>query len=454
MAAYLVDHMVADLMELQDEQVEVSIDNSFIRQQPDNLYGNNELTGMEGEQTLSGQAHALIRRLLECKWLTSVPDENSLDELLIVPDYAILVLDVLHSIVHPIDKPYNSFVYSTYSVLRTANEERDYMFPALQSAYDHTQDLLASLRALLHNIHKFYQSLQERQDIRGLLEEHFDEYQVLVAAKTYHPLKTVDSVHRFRPRILSLLREWLQDSEVLDLLVQSMRTHRSGIQDDTARYEIIRMIQFILDSFETMDSFLHEIDRRNSAYSRASVERIQYLLNSDRNTKGKLVELLKHLPKLQDTEQMSTSSILPEMEKLPIFRVEYTDSYGLFTEPTRRQRGKTQPLKTKDKVPDVLFAAEADELIERAKSLFSNEHIIEFILSQMPAEGILEAHALTIDEVEDFLRTMVAVIKADESDIPYSLAWDDEADAVIVNGYRIPALTFKRLIGEKSHHSL
>ncbi|WP_281171099.1 Wadjet anti-phage system protein JetA family protein [Alicyclobacillus contaminans] len=437
LVGYLVHHMMTDLMALMENPEDEETVNPG-----DSLGRTGMVTEADTETTLSGRAHALVRRLLETGWLTAVPDESSLDEILLIPDYAIAILDVLHSIVHPVDKPYNSFVYSTYSVLRTANEERDYMFPALQGAFDNTQALLGSLRALLHNIHKFYQSLQQRNDIHSLLQEHFDEYQMLVAARTYHPLKTVDSVHRFRPRILTILRNWLLDVEVMDLLVQSMQTHRGGIDAGEARYEIIRMIQFIIDSFESMDSFLREIDRRNSAYSRSSVERIQYLLNTDRDSKGKLVEILKRAPKLTDDRP---SPLYQAMAELPVYRVELADPDGLYTEPRRRQRGKPQPLRTRTDVADARFAEEARELVERANSLFSHERVVQFILSRMSADGVLHARDLRLNEVEDYLRTMVAVIKSDEPDIPYRITWDEAERSVRVGRYKIPAITFLKI---------
>jgi len=449
LVSYLVDHMMTDLLALLADG-DVDSDGTGGAEGGSQVstveigarFGSADSVDVLDAVTLSGQAHALVRRFIETGWLQTMPDDSSLDELLLVPDYAVAILDVLHSIVHPVDKPYNSFVYSTYSALRTANEERDYMFPALQSAYDNTQSLLGSLRVLLHNIHKFYQSLQQRRDIQGLLAEHFDEYQVLVAAKTYHPLKTVDSVHRFRPRILAILRGWLTDGEVLDILVESFHTHRPSGEVGDARYEVIRMVQNIIDSFDTMDSFLREIDRRNSAYSRASVERIQYLLNTDRDVKGKLVEILKRAPKLTDT---SSSALYEALQTLPVYRVAVADPEGLYTEPTRRERGQPEKLRTEFEVSDQAFEAEAQELLERAQSLFSHRRIVDFIMSQMPADGRLEASDLHLSDMGDYLRTMVAVIKADEQDIPYRLTWDDAQQAVVVGPYTIAPIVFSEV---------
>ena len=395
--------------------------------------------GVEAELgTLSGRAHALVRRLIQTGWLEAMPDDSSLEELLLVPDYSSQLLEVFDSIVHPQEQRYNSYVYATYSALRTANEEREYMYQALQSAYDNTRALLESLKGLLHNIHKFYQNLQKQTEVRDLLAEHFDEYQVLVAAKTYHPLKTVDSVHRFRPRILELLRNWLTDEEVLSQLAHG---DSAEVENDSGerRYEAVRRMQFIIDSFDSMDSILREIDRRNTAYNRASVERIQYLLNTDRDVKGKLVSILRQAPKLEDT---TPSKLVAEMAQLPIYRVRTADPDTLYTEKKRRVRGKPQPLNLQEETPAVLFAAEAEQLMERAQSLLSDEQIIAFLLRQMTDESVLEAKDLTLNDVEDYLRTLVAVIKSDEAAFPFDLEWDEASGSLLVNGYTIPAMRF------------
>ncbi|MCL6547674.1 MAG: DUF5716 family protein, partial [Alicyclobacillus sp.] len=271
------------------------------------------------DTTLSGRAHALVRKLVETGWLQAVTDGSGLDETLIVPRYASVLLDALFAVVEPVQQRYNAFVYSVYSNLRTANEERDeFMLQALQSAYDATVALRENLRALLHNIHTYYQNLHLRQDIRALLAEHFDGYQLAVTIATYHPLKTFDSVYRFRPRILQILRDWLALPSLLQRMSAALRQQRQDLDDAAARAEVVHLIQFIADTFESLDSLLRDIDHRNAAYNRASVERLQYLLNSDRDIKGKLVQLLRALPPLH---ARTAPPLLAEMATLPLYEV-------------------------------------------------------------------------------------------------------------------------------------
>lgn len=357
-----------------------------------------------------------------------------------MPQYASVLLDALHAIVEPVQQRYNAFVYSVYSNLRTANEERDeFMLQALQSAYDATVALRENLRALLHNIHTYYQNLHLRQDIRDLLAEHFDGYQLSVAIATYHPLKTFDSVYRFRPRILQILRDWLAAPSLLHRMSAALRQQRQELDDLAARGEVVRLIQFICDTFESLDDLLREIDHRNAAYNRASVERLQYLLNSDRDIKGKLVQLLRALPPVH---ARTPSPLLSAMAELPLYEVRYFDPDALYTEPKRRQRGQPQPLRRPSGADDAAFAAEAKELLERANALFSQQRIAEFILSQMDEHGKLPASALHLPEWDDFIRAIVAVVRGDEPEMPYEIEWDEKTQTVAVGAYRIPALTF------------
>jgi hypothetical protein len=58
----------------------------------------------EGEEAvpeaedLPARAHAVVRRLVETGWVVAVMDDSSLEELLLVPRYASVLLEALHAI--------------------------------------------------------------------------------------------------------------------------------------------------------------------------------------------------------------------------------------------------------------------------------------------------------------------------------------------------------------------
>ena len=123
------------------------------------------------------------------------PTAHTVEEYVALPDYSVRILQVLHELCEDKPKAYNSL----YSNLSQAQAERgDFMAEALVASWQLTDRLVDSLKSLHNNMRSYYLALQEQDAVRELLREHFDRYQVLLADKTYRPLKTFDSVPRFR----------------------------------------------------------------------------------------------------------------------------------------------------------------------------------------------------------------------------------------------------------------
>ena len=66
--------------------------------------------------------------------------------------------------------------------------------------------LVDELKLLFNNIKRYYQRISELSDVNTLLEEHFDRYKEQIVDTVYYPLKTIDSVPRFKYAILSMLK--------------------------------------------------------------------------------------------------------------------------------------------------------------------------------------------------------------------------------------------------------
>lgn len=132
-----------------------------------------DLYGPGEDVNLSGRSHFLLRKFVETGWLEPEPDLASFEECYVVPGYASKLLNLFYDILHGKPVEYNGFVYSTYSNLRTAEQDRDeHMYDALKQAHRATEALWISLRELLDNIRLYHQRLQEQEEVRELLAEH------------------------------------------------------------------------------------------------------------------------------------------------------------------------------------------------------------------------------------------------------------------------------------------
>lgn len=392
------------------------------------------------EKNLSSMAHFLLRKLESCGWIEKEYAKDSFEEYVVVFDYSIKILNALHDIADITPKEYNSYVYSTYSLLKTANDERNgYMYNALSKAFENTNQLVDELKSLLNNIRRYHQALGGESEIQEILKGHFDEFNELIADRIYHPLKTFDSVPRFKTPILNIIREWMFDEKILDSMIEAAVIRRIYKSDDEASEAIISMMGSIIDTYEHIDSLLYEIDRKKAAYTRASVEKMQYLLNTDRSIKGKLIEILKYI----SCDGQKNREVLEGMENsADIFPVKYMDEFSLYTREYRDRKIYSEPLKIDSSYDEGAFKDEMEDLKERVKNSFTNKRVMEFMKLQFGEKSQIESGDFKLAGDEDFIMLILGALKHDDQDSFYSVEFGN--GYVKLGGYRLPCMVFRR----------
>ncbi len=389
-----------------------------------------------GEINLSGRAHFLLRRFQETGWLEPEPDIASFEECYVIPGYAGKLLNLFADILQGRTVEYNGFVYSTYSSLKTADQDRDeYIYDALKHSHQATQQLWASLRELLDNIRLYHQRLQKQVEIKSILAEHFDQFRLLISDKIYHPLKTFDSVPRFKQRIVAILRAWLRDPALLGEMARIAVRRGEHHDEAETRGRVIVMIGEIIDTYDRLDEILSQIDRKNAAYTRASVERMQYYLNTDRDIRGKLVEVIKALP------GHTTAARLPAgaaAEGLPLYAGGFVEEDSLYTEPQRRKEHRPSASEQWPGATDAEIKAELAELHQRLQQIYSHRKVVDYIMAQLKTRSSLTTAELELAGSEDFIKLLLAVVKTGETGLPYRVEFKD--GYLYLNGFRLPEL--------------
>lgn len=410
-----------------------------------------ELEGEEGalslDDNLSSRAHFIIRKFLDTGWLEREQDARTFTEQFILPVYASKLLCLISDLLHGKDIEYNGFVYSTYSILKTADEERDeYMYDGLRQAYQLTDNLQNSLRELLANLRFYHQRLQEQFEVKEILVEHFDIFRAKVSDKIYHPLKTFDSVPRFKARIIKIIKSWLLTPSLIEKMAETAQKRGAASNIEDCRQEVIMVLGEIQDIYQEIDKMLNAIDKKNSAYTRASVERMQYFLNTSQDSKGKLIEILKKVATAKDSTAEDRARALL-IQDLPLFQQNYVDEYSLYVEPKKKREHQPVDSNLSSEISDQEMAQEIQDFQARLKSVFSHRKVVEYILNQLGTQGLLRSQDLQLEDDEDFIKLILATVKADE-DVPYNIEFSE--DYLLVNGYRIPQMLIeKRKAGDR-----
>lgn len=388
---------------------------------------------MEG---ISGKAHLLLRKLKETGWLEVEYERDSFDENITIPDYAIEVIELLYDLSSERIKEYNSYVYATYAALQNSKENPDYLYQALQAAYQNTVKLVDELKLLFNNIKRYHQRITDQLNVNDLLAEHFDRYKEQVVDTIYYPLKTIDSVPRFKYAILSVLNGWLLDDKMISDIVEQGISRHIFPDEENGKEEVLSMINSIADTYDSIETMITDIDRKHVEYTSASIDRIRYMMNADRSAKGKLVELLKHVGEKEIYFEMNRAA--------QAYRHSFMDMQSLYDRVKRtvKTEGKPLPLQEREENPDLVQSFLSD-----VRKQYSNQKIDDYIEGCFKGRPEFCTEDLTMEGPEDFILFLLGTLRGRERSAGYRAEFGE--GNVDCQGYSLPRIRFVKKKAEK-----
>jgi hypothetical protein len=393
----------------------------------------------ESGLTVSGKARLILSRFIKTGWVDKEFKDGSFIEIITPRSYAIPVLKLLSELGDGSLHEYNSLVFATFSGLKQAvTETNAHLYEAVLSARTNTEQLQYSLRTLYHKIRGFLRGIAPQQDVNALLQDHFNEYKQM-SDRVYHPIKTMDSVHRYMVPIQNLLAEILANEDI----VQSMRERAVSIKkydnESQADDEIIKAIDYVMDFYQTVGNLVSEIDRKHSNYTKSSIEKIQYLMTADQTIKGKLTDILRTYASAGEDQRERLMTIMNG--HIHAARQEVLDERSLYHKNVRSRRLDREALAVEP----------ADDFIELAESYLARQ-----INSGYPAAKIrafvdnlfidgrhdIEAEDIRITCDSDFILLILAVIRQGERNMPHLV--ELKSGRVEQNGYFIPNMVIRK----------
>ena len=252
-------------------------------------------TLLENEYSLSGRAHFIVRKLKLNGWIT-IETESDFVDYVTLPNYSIKIIQILYDITHISEQESFTYVYSTYSSLKTANENKEpfEVYAALYDGVVRTEQLVESLKSVYHGITAYNQQQLDLINVNTVLTMHYDRFRQEIAEKILRPLKIRDSVPKYKHPIEMILKSWLVDDDLLDALAEYSLHNRKFETKEQCFEDINKKIYYIIDTYNRLEKdYINIIDSKNRAYTRATTQKIDYLLNSDQSVKGNLISIMK-----------------------------------------------------------------------------------------------------------------------------------------------------------------
>jgi len=399
----------------------------------------------EDNGTMSSHAHSLIRKLARHGWIDIEYGSDSFEEMVTIPDYSFRFIRVIYEISsNTRDAEYNRYVYGTYSVLKTSTESGQEFTTAVNAAYSQTYELTQKLRLLLNNIKRYHKQLADSSDMNLILYEHFDDFKATLADKIYYPIKTFDSVHRYKMPILTYVKDWLSEESIIEQMMEEVWSieRQKGSKNEievkqAARTEAISKMVKIVDIYNGIDDLLGIIDKKNSDYTKATFERIDFLINTDRSVKGKVKELIKVLgsdPSDKWYDRIEGS--------LSINRQEALDEQSLY-KPRKRKARRDVRREGVREMTDAQSAIDgAEDFKQFVQHTYSQKKIYQHVLNLLNEKERIHVSEIDIEDDHDYISTVLGVLNGEDKKSGYNVEYGDEK--MTKNRYTVPEFEFVR----------
>lgn len=389
-------------------------------------------------EILEPVATRILNWLLKNHWLRKVDDYNNMTTYIVIPDYAAVFVDAFSHLAGEDEDETQVYIQNVYAILFAFRNDPRANIGLLKTALVNTRKLNKSLQDMLHNVDKFFESLLKQDNYRDLLKEHLDGYVQEIVQKKYHILKTSDNFYLYKADIKQLLQEMRQNTQWLDSVCRKNKQLR-GIE--LTMEDICDQLDLIEKGFSDIEHRIMNMDREHTQYIRATVTRLNYLLNTEDNMKGLVIQLLNALAENQGGDEAEE-----KVKKISgIINLSYPAvlSKKSFYKRRKAKQNFLDGLEADEKQEKELSKEDILKL-NKMKKRYSSQQIEAFVEEHM-TDGYFMVNKDTINDNESFEKLVLAYDQSIRKGS--SFAVESIGEELIDNGQFVyPEITFRKKI--------
>lgn len=387
----------------------------------------------EETDTLEPPAARVLNWLLKAGWLRRVEDYANMTANIVIPDYAAVMLEAFSRLDSEEEDQTQVYIQNVYAILFSLKNDPRASVSLLNTALVNTRRLNKSLQDMLHNMDKFFGSLLEKKHYGELLKDHLEGYVEEIINRKYHILKTSDNFYLYKTDIKSWIAGMREDGPWIEGMCNRAGAGREKKQLSPG--DIIEILDQLERGFDDIEHRISNMDKEHTRYVRATVTRLNYLLNQEDSTKGLIIQLLNHFSRTGCREE----------ELIQVAEVMNLSQLTILSEKSLYKRRRTKA-NFKERLADEPEAAELtmDQVLSlnRVKNRYSRHEIEEFIDSRME-KGRMEVTEDTVSSDEDFEKLILAYDDSVRKRSAYQV--EDRSPKLIRNGpYTYPGFVFVR----------
>ena len=341
-------------------------------------------------------AARILNWLLRTRWLRKVDDYNTMTSNIVIPDYAAVFVEAFSHLAGEDEDETQVYIQNVYGILFAFKNDPRSNISLLKSALVNTRRLNKTLQDMLHNMDKFFSGLLEQKFYGDLLKEHLDGYVNQIVEKKYRQLRGVD----------------------------------------VTTEDLVEQLDLIDRGFDDIEHRIMNMDREHTKYIRATVTRLNYLLNQEDTMKGLVIDLLNHLSEAEgDGREADVDKVGKLMNLSQLTVISERSLY-------KRRKPKqdfTESLKEEEEHPEL--SREEILRMNKIKNRYSRKQVEGFVMEKMK-EGAWQVDEETVGSEEEFEKLVLAYDYSTRKGSPYRVR-EQETQMVDNGRYRYPGVVFE-----------
>ena len=371
-----------------------------------------------GGMTSRDKANFMLRRLESYGWIY-IDVDYSYVQRVNFRDYAVKIIKTLMAVSEERRAEYQGYIYTIYNLAKASGTNPGL---GLLQIVDNMDALITGLKSLNANIKRYIDELTKHSTVAEIMDALLNDYYTNVVDKAYHRLLTSDNVAKFRPEIIERLEANSRNKRFLNAAAKEI-SELKEISFEEAEDFVLECLHEAIDAFRRMDEILNEINKKNTRYQRAAINRARFLLSSSEDIRGQLKEILSFMNERMKESSMDQNSIydLEELDRLiKIFYWDYLDTDSIYAPVEGKKEFIPQEIQTI--VPDEAVRDEKRKnMIQKLERTLSPEKIVSYVKEQLGDRRSMLASELPLSEGDTFIRMIYIRLYGQRKRVGYRL---------------------------------
>ena len=370
------------------------------------------------------KAYSVLRCLVRYGWIEI--DSDYKQTTVSVLDHSVTLLKTFRSIAAQEETEYRTEISQIYASLMNPELRKQPYSLVLEPVSQRTDDLIMGLKKLNTSIKKYVNQMSEKtnfNDIMGNLSLYIHSN----VSDAFDRLVAKENISKFRLKIKENLREFRTDKELFEKAVAEY-VEQKKVDENTAREDLQDLILRVLSVFDSYDTLIEEIQKKNTRYVQSAVDRVKFLNLNTNDVESKISVILQEMQKNLEGKNKEEYSAFISDELSSMFNLypqNFFNNDSLYTTPMNKGHVELEEV-----LPDSVMSEE-EKLKKKvaAKAMidsdFDVKKVNDYILSQIGEKDEVKVSEINVREKKEFMKILYALVFEKTPTAKYKIAFTD-----------------------------